>query len=195
MTDPANTPAPIVPDPTPADPPANAPTPPADWEALLATLPDDTRELAKKLHEADHESKVTGLKSALTKERDAAEKASKELRTLAKTVDADTAAKLEKLATEKDAENESLRQESAFYHDAAIAGLQPDKMDRAWLICKNASYFDSRGNPDIAAMKADIPELFAAPQTTTRTNAGTGTGQPAAVVGDFNTNLRNALKG
>ena len=193
--DPANTPTPTVPDPTPTDPPANEPVVPADLDAYLATLPDEQRTLVDKLRTDWHEGQVTGLKSALSKEREAAADATKALRELAKTADKDTAAKLEKMATEKDAENEMLRKESTFYREAALAGIPPDRLSRAWTLCHNADYFDKRGNPDIAAMKADIPELFAAPQTTpTRTNAGTGTGQPAAVVGDFNTNLRNALK-
>jgi len=168
---------------------------PADLDAYLATLPEETRTMVDKLRTDWHEGQVTGLKSALQKERDAASDATKALRELAKTADKDTAAKLEALATEKDAELDTLRKESTFYREAATAGVPADKLARAWLLCRNADYFTKRGDPDIAAMKAEIPELFAAPQTTTRTNAGTGTGQAAAVVGDFNTNLRNALKG
>jgi hypothetical protein len=158
---------------------------PADLDAYLATLPEEQRTLVDKLRTDWHEGQVTGLKSALTKEREAAADATKALRELAKTADKDTAAKLEALATEKDAELETLRKESSFYREAAAAGVSAEKLARAWLLCKNADYFTKRGDPDIAAMKADIPELFAAPQTaTTRTNAGTGTRQEAAPVAD-----------
>lgn len=168
-------------------------TPPADLDAYLASLPEETRTLVDKLRTDWHEGQVTGLKSALTKEREAASDANKALRELAKTADKDTATKLEQLATEKDAELETARQESAFYREAAAAGVSAEKLARAWLLCKNADYFDKRGNPDINAMKAEIPELFVAPQTTTRTDAGTGTRQQAAVKEDFNTNLRRSL--
>jgi hypothetical protein len=171
-------------------------TPPADWESLLASLPEDTRGLAQKLHEADHESKVTGLKSALDKERDSASSAAKQLREMAKTAEAAIAEKLNKLADEKDAEIEDARKESTFYREAASAGVSADKLSRAWLLCKNAQYFTSRGDPDINAMKAEIPELFAAPvKPAAQVHAGNGTQQNAVVKGDFNTNLRNALKG
>jgi hypothetical protein len=189
-----------VPNPDPqnvptADPPASdPPAVPADLDAYLATLPEEQRTLVDKLRTDWHDGQVTGLKSALTKEREAASEATKELRKLAKEADEKTAAALNKLADDKDAVNESLRRESAFYHDAAIAGIQPGMIDRAWLLCRNADYFTKRGDPDIAAMKAEIPELFAAPQTTTQTNAGTGTRQQPAVKEDFNTNLRGALK-
>jgi hypothetical protein len=200
----ANDPAPN-PDPQndpPANPPANdPPVPPANWDALLASLPDDIRDLTQTLHEADHESKVTGLKSALGKERDSASATAKQLRELAKTSEAVTAEALnklavekDKLAAEKDAELETARKESTFYREAAAAGVSADKLARAWLLCRNADYFTKRGDPDIAAMKAEIPELFAAPQTTTQTNAGTGTRQQPAVKEDFNTNLRGVLK-
>jgi len=154
---------------------------PAAW---ITSLPEDQQALAKAWHDAE----TAGQQSALVKERQIAKdkdheaaEANKKLRELAKTADADTAAKLEKLANEKDAELESARRESTFYREAATAGVPADKLARAWLLCKNADYFNKRGDPDIAAMKAEIPELFAAPVTTTRVNAGTGTGQQAAV--------------
>jgi len=169
-------------------------TPPADLDAYLATLDEDTRSLVDKLRTDWHEGQVKGLKSALDKERDAASAATKNLRELAKTADADTAAKLEKLATEKDAELDTARKESMFYREAATAGVPADKLARAWLLCRNADYFTKRGDPDIAAMKAEIPELFAVPTQTAQVHAGTGTRQQAAVNADFNTNLRDVLR-
>jgi hypothetical protein len=152
---------------------------PADLDAYLATLPDETRTLVDKLRTDWHESQVTGLKSALSKEREAASDATKALRELAKTADKETAAKLKAQADENDARVSDLTKEAMFYREAAAAGVPADKLARAWLLCRNADYFTKRGDPDIAAMKAEIPELFAAPQTATRVQAGAGTRQQA----------------
>lgn len=51
--------------PEPETTPTNPPTSPETWDAYLATLPDEQRKLVESLHE----SKVTGLKSALDAER------------------------------------------------------------------------------------------------------------------------------
>jgi hypothetical protein len=163
-----------------------------DLDAFLASNP-----AAKKAYDA----KTAGQQSALVKERELKKAKEKEaaeysdqLRELAKTADAETAAKLKTQADENDAKLEEARQEAAFLLEAAQAGVPADRLSRAWTLCKNAGYIDKRGNPDIAAMKAEIPELFAAPQTTTRTDAGTGTRQRAAVAQDFNSNLRGVLR-
>ena len=190
----------ITPDPQVMQTPPAGATPPAAW---IDTLPEDQQALAKAWHDAE----TAGQQSALVKERENAKtkdheatEANKKLRELAKTADADTAAKLKAQADENDAKleearkaSEEARKESAFYREAATAGVPADKLARAWLLCRNANYFTKRGDPDIAAMKAEIPELFAAPPGTPRTSAGTGTGQDPAVKGDFNTNLRGAL--
>jgi len=158
-------------------------TQPADLDAYLGSLDEDTRTMVEGLRTQWHEGQVTGLKSALDKERTAAGEATKALRELAKTADTETAAKLEALATEKDAQLDDARKENTFYREAAVAGVSAEKLARAWLLCKNADYFDKKGNPDIAAMKSDVPELFAVPQVIkTQTNAGAGTRQEAAVV-------------
>lgn len=159
----------------------------ADWDALVKAHPE-VAEL--------YEVKTSGLKSALDKERDAATEASKELRKLAKETDEKTAAALNKLADEKDAEIEQARRESAFYREAAASGVPGDKLARAWLICRNGDYFTKRGDPDIQAMKTELPELFVQPAVPApRVAAGAGTQQPPAPAGDFNANLRRMLKG
>jgi hypothetical protein len=168
-------------DTTPAPEATSSATPPADFDAYLATLDEPTKALVSDLTTKWHDAKVTNLKGALDKERDGHEKSSKELRDLAKTADAKTAEALNKLAAEKDAELDQARKESAFYRDAATAGVPADKLARAWLICRNADFFTKRGEPDIAAMKTELPELFAQPAGQPRVAAGAGTQQaPAA---------------
>jgi hypothetical protein len=190
----ALTPEPIT-DPTASgnqDPKPNEPgeTPAeafADWDALVKAHPE-----VEKLYEG----KTTGLKSALDKERDKASEAAKELRRLAKEADEKTAAALTKLADEKDAEVASARQESAFYREAAAAGVPGDKLTRAWLICKNGDYFTKRGDPDIQALKDELPELFAAPAVPTpHISAGHGTQQPPAAAHTFDEIFRKAARG
>ncbi|HET6495409.1 MAG TPA: hypothetical protein VFH61_08610 [Thermoleophilia bacterium] len=147
-----------------------------DYDAWLAAQDEGTKALVSDLYE----KKTAGLKSALDKERDKASDAAKQLRDLAKTADAETADKLNKLATEKDAEIESARRETAFYRDAAAAGIPGDRLARAWLICSNGDFFTKRGEPDMAALKAELPELFAAPASPSRPTAGRGTTTPPA---------------
>lgn len=181
-------------DPKPQDPKGETPTV-ADWEAVLGGLTDE--------HKALYEKHVSGLKSALEKERDRADteakkagEAAQSLRKLAKEADETTAAALNKLADEKDAELADARFESEFYREAAAAGIPGDKLARALLICKTGDFKTRRGGPDVAAMKAELPELFAAPAVPApRTNAGAGTQQPPAAAHTFDENVRRIAKG
>jgi hypothetical protein len=157
-----------------------------DWDALVKAHPE-VDEL--------YEGKTKGLKSALDKERERAETSTKDLRKLAKEADEKTAAALTKLADEKDAEVASARQESAFYREAAAAGVHGDVLARAWLICKNGDYFTKRGDPDIASMKTELPELFAAPAVPApHVNAGPGNQQSPAQAADFDAVVRAAAR-
>jgi hypothetical protein len=159
----------------------------ADWDALVKAHPEV---------EGLYEGKTTGLKSALDKERDKASDAAKELRKLAKEADEKTAAALTKLADEKDAEVASARQESAFYREAAAAGVSGDKLARAWLICRNGDFFTKRGDPDISALKDELPELFAQPAIPApRVNAGQGTQQSTAATHSFDDIVRQRVRG
>ena len=159
----------------------------ADWDALVKAHPEV---------EGLYEGKTTGLRSALDKERTAASDAAKALRKLAQEADDKTATALNKLADEKDAEVTLARQESAFYREAAAAGVPGDKLARAWLICKNGDFLTKRGDPDIAAMKTELPELFAAPATPApRVNAGQGTQQPPAAGHTFDDIVRQRARG
>jgi multidrug efflux pump subunit AcrA (membrane-fusion protein) len=165
----------------------------ADPDAWYKALPEDQR----KAIDAYHDAKTAAQQKALVSEREANKKERAERRDLEKQLEK-TAAKAE--GAEQEAAQKMLEQLKAandradFYADAANAGVVDSRT--AWVAIKEYELYDRKGNPDIEALKDKCPYLFKTTQTaTTRTNAGTGTGQPAAVVGDFNTNLRNALKG
>jgi len=159
----------------------------ADWDALVKAHPE-VGEL--------YEGKTSGLKSALDKERDKAGDAAKALRKLASEADEKLSAALKKQADEMDAAVEDARRESTFYREAAEAGVPGDKLARAWLICKNGDYLTKRGDPDIASMKIELPELFSQPAAPApRVDAGPGTQQAPAAAQDFNTTFRKVARG
>lgn len=146
----------------------------SDFDAWLTAQDEATKALVSGLYD----KKTQSLRSALDKERDKATETAKELRELAKTAaqtDAAYADKLNRLATEKETELDSTRKEAAFYRDGAAAGISGEKLARAWTICKNGGYFDRLGDPDLVALKNEIPELFAVPSPPSRSTAGRGT--------------------
>ncbi len=159
----------------------------ADWDALVKAHPE-----AEELFTG----KTTGLKSALEKERERAEASSRELRRLAKEADEKTAEALNKLADEKDAELADARFEAEFYREAAAAGIPSDRLARALIICRTGDFKTKRGAPDLAAMKTELPELFAqSAQPAPRVSAGSGTQQAPAVANDFDSIVRKRLGG
>jgi hypothetical protein len=147
-----------------------------DLDAWLTAQDEPTQKLVRGLYD----KKTMGLKSALDKERDKATDFARQLRETAKTADDTTAAKLNQLAAEKDAELEDARKESTFYRDAAAAGVPGERLERAWRICKNGGYFDRRGEPDLEALKTELPELFAVLSQPSRQTAGRGVKQAPA---------------
>ncbi len=158
----------------------------ADWDALVKAHPEV---------ESLYEGKTSGLKSALDKEREKASDAAGKLRKLAKDSEGKVAEALNKQASEMEAAVEDARREAAFYREGAAAGIRGDLLPRAWLIAKNGDYFTKRGDPDIATMKTEMPELFAQPAQTTRPTAGAGTQQAPAAASDFDTNVRRIARG
>ena len=162
-----------------------------DPDAWYTALTDEQRQEI----DAYHNAKTTGQQSALVKERDAAKVARELNRELEKQA-ADLAAKAEgaeKAAAEKWHEQLKTANDRAdFYADVHLAGASDTRL--AWAAVREYELYDRKGNPDIEALKEKCPYLFK-PATipTPRTNAGTGTGQPAATSNDFNTNLRKVL--
>ncbi len=163
--------------------PAGDETPPTpeDW---YAGLTDDER----KAIDSWHDAKVKGLKAALDSER--SDRKSERTKLQAQLKDAVAAASgaekaaLEKLQTEMDAANAR----AEFFADAQAAGVVDPRT--AWAAIREYDLHDRRGNPDLDALKAKCPYLFAQPTPPPRTNAGNGAGQQPAPKADFNSNLR-----
>ncbi len=122
---------------------------PQDFEAWLATQAEDVKAL--------YESHTSGLKSALKSERERNAQLAGDLRDAASKATGEAKAQLDELA--KKAEAESKRAD--FYEQAAGAGCSDLKL--AWLAAREMDAFDRHGNPDVAAVKAAHPSLFARP--------------------------------
>ena len=135
-------------EPTPPTPPASET--PQDFEAWLATQPDDVKTL--------YESHTSGLKTALKSERQRNADMATQLRDAAAKAEGETRAKLEEMAGKAEAESKR----ADFYEAAAGAGCSDLKL--AWLAAQAMDAFDRQGNPDVVAVKAAHPSLFAAPR-------------------------------
>ena len=122
---------------------------PQDFEAWLATQADDVKAL--------YESHTTGLKSALKSERQRNADMATQLRDAAAKAEGEAKAQLEELAGKAEAESKR----ADFYEQASGAGCSDLKL--AWLAAREMDAFDRKGNPDIAAVKAAHPSLFAKP--------------------------------
>lgn len=123
---------------------------PADFEAWLAGQPDDVKTL--------YESHTSGLKSALKSERQRSADMATQLREAAAKAEGETKAALEDMAGKAEAE----ARRADFYEAAAGAGCADLKL--AYLAAQADNLFNRDGTPDIAAVKAAHPSLFAAPR-------------------------------
>ena len=61
-------------------------------------------------------------------------------------------------------------------------------------ICKNGDYFTKRGDPDIQALKTELPELFATPAQPAPRLAGGSAGREARSVGGLERSLEQARR-
>jgi hypothetical protein len=152
---------------------------PTTWEEMLATLPEE----AKTLYEAH----VTGLKNALTGERDQRRKLAQQVQ--------DATAKLEQGSEAREAlekmtgEMEAAERRAQFYEDAAGQGVNNLKL--AWIAANEVEAFDRRGNVNWETLKKQFPELFkqTAPATA---HAGAGIASPANQPFDMDAAIRSA---
>ena len=136
---------------TPNDQPENQPEgeKPQDWTSWLAGQTDDVKAL--------YEEHTSGLKSALKSERQRNADMAAELRDAAGKAEGEAKAQLEEMAGRVESES----QRADFYEQAAGAGCTDMKL--AWLAAREMDAFDRKGRPDIAAVKAAHPSLFARP--------------------------------
>jgi len=144
----------------------------SDWkfDDFAAKLDETTRTALT----AHIENSSSGLKNALNAERDqrkALEKQIGELR-----AKAEKGSELEK---QLESMQNSIRDggmQTAFYEAASAAGCRNIKLAWAAAQLDRDTYFKRDNTPDIEAVKAAFPELFAAPapNAETRTNGGAG---------------------
>lgn len=148
-----------------ATPQSDAGGTPASFDTWLGAQPDDVR--------ARIEENISGLKSALTAEREANREREKELRDLAAKAEKGSEAQkeLERLA---DQLAESDRR-ADFYEAAQHAGVTNLKL--AYIAATQDELFDHKGNPQFDALRERYPELFVI-QTAPSGHAGAGTQKP-----------------
>lgn len=120
-----------------------------EWDAWHGEQSDEIRELIK-VHE-------TGLKSALTSERDARKDLEGKVRGFAK--EAKDGSKLQDELKGLADDLKAADRKADFYGDAHKAGITNLKM--AYLIAVSDDLFDRRGNANFGKMKEEYPELFA----------------------------------
>lgn len=163
-----------------ATPQSDAGGTPASFDTWLGAQPDDVR--------ARIEENISGLKSALTAEREANREREKELRDLAAKAEKGSLAQkeLERLA---DQLAESDRR-ADFYEAAQREGVT--NMRLAYTVAVQDELFDRRGNPQFDEMRTAYPELFVAQQAAPAGHAGAGTQKPPATKVSMNDFIRRA---
>jgi len=119
-----------------------------EWDAFHNSL---TPEAQKLISDRDN-----GLKSALGKEREARDKAEKDLRDVAKDLKEGSEAQEKVLKLADEVAAESLRAD--FYEEAHDEGIVNLKL--AFHVVQKDELFDRKGNADFKALKKDYPELF-----------------------------------
>ena len=154
-------------------------TTPATWDEYIAGQTDDIKALA--------EANTTGLKSALTAEREQRKGMAKELREATAQLDAgsDVAKQLGEMSSKYDL----AAKRASFYEEAGAQDIGCANPKLAFLVASAEDLFTRTGEPDWKAIKASAPELF---QKATTANAGAGTGQPAPATASMNDYIRRA---
>lgn len=146
-----------------------------DYETWLKGQTEDVRKLL--------DGHVTGLKSALTTERESRKGLEKQVRDLAKAAEKGSEAE-KQLTTLADQINAAdLRVE--FYDAAHAAGVSNLKL--AYLVAKEEDLFNKHGQVDFKTMRERFPELFGA-KPPPKGNQGEGTNKnqtPAKNMNDF----------
>jgi hypothetical protein len=114
-----------------------------------------------------YSSHTSGLKSALSKERDGRSEAEKQLRELAKK--AESGSEMQAKLTEQADQMAELTRKSAFYDKAHAAGVK--NLNLAYLAARDAQLISDKG-------EEQFPELFGGSQPPPPGNAGSGITNP-----------------
>ncbi len=130
----------------------------------------------------------SGLKTALTKERDNRGDLEKELREAAKKAEAGSEA--QKRLTEMADKLADKEREADFYRDAPGKGVV--SLELAFIAAESAGLFDSRGRMNWDALKERYPELFAKPGGGGNPRPGAGARDEGGGKDDMNARIRRA---
>lgn len=129
-----------------------------------------------------------GLKSALESERGSRKDLEKQLRDLAKKVEAGS--ETEKQLTELADQQASASRRADFYESAHREGVTNLKL--AFTVAGQDELFDKKGNVDFGEMKKFYPELFGT-VAGANANAGSGTGKPPAATFSMDNYIREKV--
>ena len=157
---------------------------PADWDAYVASLPEDQQALVTKLYS----DKNQGLLNTVKATRDERDTFASQLRDAAKKLEkgSDAEQQLTQQADQLDAANKR----ADFYESAQSHDCKNPKA--AFAIAMAGNHFTKAGLPDWKAIQADAPELFgiAAPKPKGKAHAGDSTEREAPSGGTINDFIR-----
>lgn len=131
---------------------ANPPTPPADWDGYLASLPAEQQIIVKDLYD----KKNSGLLASVKAVRDERDTFSKELRDAARK--AEKGSQAEKDLLEQATKLDEATKRADFMEEAT--GQECKNAKLAYLVAKNSNHFTKAGLPDWKSIKEEAPELF-----------------------------------
>lgn len=159
---------PTKPPETANDPPGNGEEDQEDqddgvtYDEWLKSQPDEIQEMLN--------THTSGLKTALTKERDARGELETKVRDLAGK--AEKGSKAEQELTDLADDLATQNRKTAFYEDAFGEGVT--NLKYAFIVAEEEGLFDKRGNCNFAALREGFPELFGGKPTTPPANPGSG---------------------
>lgn len=147
------------------------------WDSWLAAQPETQRTTIAALYEAQ----TQGLRTALQSERQAKGDIEKQVRELQK--GAEKGSDAEKRLNEMVSQLESANRRADFVTEAVKPEHAVADINAAWIIASAQAdtYFDKRGNVNLALLKQNHPALFKG-AVTPRANAGSGAGQSGGTV-------------
>ena len=165
---------------TGADTQGETPTTPATWDDYMAAQSEEIRAL--------YETQTSGLKSALTSEREQRKGLAKELReATAKVAEgSDTRKALDEITQRY----ERAEKRASFFEEAGQSDVGCVNPKAAYLVASADDLYTRSGDPDWKAIREAAPELFQRNATTV--NAGAGTGQAPPVSTGMNEFIRLA---
>ena len=165
---------------TPTTPPEAAEKP-ANWEAYLATLPDEAKGL--------YETHTTGLRNTVQATRQERDALSRQLADITKALGKDPS-EAKRLLEQMSADLDSARLRADFYETAGRPEIGCQNPRVAFLVAQDLGAIDSKGRVNWETLKQQAPELFQKRAPDGRAGVGTGSSPVAKV--DMNALIRRA---